>query len=568
MNAAKVFQLWRRILRDPALERDVFGGTTESLRARGLDPEEAEAAAQLARYPAAAEWPIRGYRFRVGALGIRTFQRYAPMTATVLGHHGRLDPAVRRFLEAGPWRENSQRLVHLTRDFLHETLQTADAELVAGFRDAIRLELAATELLLRLAPLPPEAWTASAFVVQDGELYQLSQAAAIVIVDHDLAPWIEDPDHAGQEPLDPAPQQVMLVHLRDVDALPEYARLTRAAAAVCAELQHRPLDVAAVAAIIGQNGEARARAMLTRFAALGVVRPEAGPARAEPGLDAQPVRYREWEEVLKRQAENASHPIREALNETVIDECGELQGARVLDLGAGDGRSAAAIARRGAHVTGVDLARGSLAAARAWADDTLEPELAGRLDFQEMDAGALTFADGSFDRVTCQRALWLFPDIPRVLAGVNRILRPGGRLVVQLWELAAGDALTAIDPPWMLGKSIVARFVPDLRTADYVPSSGLTADLLESMHRDAGLPARLLVHRRIVRRMEIETPAEYWGLLSVFAANIHVFYARQPPEVRAAMDEEWRMESARFRSRAGSYPLDIAWGVAVFIKDD
>lgn len=565
MNAEKAFRLWRRVLRDPALEQAIFGGSADELVAFDLDAEETAAAAALAGHRAAAQWPIRGYRYRVGDLTDETLRDYAPMTTAALEHHGRLAPAIRRFLDAAPWRENNCRLLQLICDFLDGLSRSPDVALVGGLADAIRLELAASRLLVRLAPLPVEAWLRPAFVVSDGERYVLGPAAELVTVDHDLGPWIENPDRAGQQPLEPAAEQLILVHLRGLDALPEYALLTRTAAAVCAELGRRPLGLADAAAMLGNDGAARARALLARFAALGILRPEADEARPAP--DEQPFQFREWDEVLARQAENAGHPVRQALEGTLVEGCGELDGARVLDLATGDGRAAVALARCGAQVTAIDLARASLAAARAWAD-TLGPELAGRIDFQEMDVGSLAFPGGSFDRITCVRAFWLFPDIPRVLGEVYRVLRPGGRFVVQLWENAVRDTLAEIDPPWLLGHSIVARFVPGLATVDYVGSSSVTAELLQTMHEGAGVPGRLLTYRRFTRHFDIETPADYWALLSVVAATVHVFYAGEPPEVRAAMDEEWRMESAKLRRQSGAYPVDVTWGVATFARDE
>ena len=48
------------------------------------------------------------------------------------------------------------------------------------------------------------------------------------------------------------------------------------------------------------------------------------------------------------------------------------------------------------------------------------------------DARALPFADGSFDVVTCHLAFMLFPDPPRVVAELARVLVPGGRFLAVL----------------------------------------------------------------------------------------------------------------------------------------
>jgi predicted RNA methylase len=61
--------------------------------------------------------------------------------------------------------------------------------------------------------------------------------------------------------------------------------------------------------------------------------------------------------------------ITEALElRLILDLMGELQGARVLEAGCGDGTLVCAAASRGAEVTGVDPDPAMLAAARSRAD--------------------------------------------------------------------------------------------------------------------------------------------------------------------------------------------------------
>lgn len=57
-----------------------------------------------------------------------------------------------------------------------------------------------------------------------------------------------------------------------------------------------------------------------------------------------------------------------------------------------------------------------------------------RVVYEEADAQALRFADGSFDAVACQFGLMFFPDKARALSEMARVLRPGGRLVLNVWD--------------------------------------------------------------------------------------------------------------------------------------
>ena len=92
--------------------------------------------------------------------------------------------------------------------------------------------------------------------------------------------------------------------------------------------------------------------------------------------------------------------------------------ARVLDLGTGTGAGAFAVARRFPHaeVVGVDLAGAMLAEARR----KTPAEVAGRVLFEQGDASALSFADGSFDLVAHANMIPFFDELARVLA-------PGGQ---------------------------------------------------------------------------------------------------------------------------------------------
>jgi ubiquinone/menaquinone biosynthesis C-methylase UbiE len=99
-------------------------------------------------------------------------------------------------------------------------------------------------------------------------------------------------------------------------------------------------------------------------------------------------------------------------------------GDQVLDVACGTGvlaREAAARVGPSGRVTGLDLNEGMLAVARR-----LRPEI----DWRQGDALDLPFADHAFDVVASQFALMFFPDRPRALREMWRVLAPGGRLAV------------------------------------------------------------------------------------------------------------------------------------------
>jgi SAM-dependent methyltransferase len=127
-------------------------------------------------------------------------------------------------------------------------------------------------------------------------------------------------------------------------------------------------------------------------------------------------------------------------------------GARVLDIGCGSGRHAAAAYRLpGARVVGADTAGADLAAARERLQlhDRLNAHGGGRWDLCAADGRHLPFADGCFDLVICAEVLEHVRADGRVLAEIHRVLRSGGDLAVSVprhgperlcWALSADYA--------------------------------------------------------------------------------------------------------------------------------
>jgi len=57
-----------------------------------------------------------------------------------------------------------------------------------------------------------------------------------------------------------------------------------------------------------------------------------------------------------------------------------------------------------------------------------------RVEFQQADAMALPFADGSFDTVVCQFGVMFFPDKDLSFREVYRVLTRGGRYLFNIWD--------------------------------------------------------------------------------------------------------------------------------------
>ena len=109
---------------------------------------------------------------------------------------------------------------------------------------------------------------------------------------------------------------------------------------------------------------------------------------------------------------------------------GAQPGERIIDVGCGPGffisELLAEVGPEGA-VAGVDSSPEMLAIARR------RTEGAPNVSLHDGDALALPVPDGSFDAAICVQVLEYVEDVARALGEMNRVLRPGGRVVV--WDV-------------------------------------------------------------------------------------------------------------------------------------
>ena len=158
-----------------------------------------------------------------------------------------------------------------------------------------------------------------------------------------------------------------------------------------------------------------------------------------------------------------------------IDRHAPLDAARVVDVGCGGGILTEALARRGATVTGVDLAKKSLKVAQLHA---LDQGLT--IDYRCVAVEALAAEQpASFDRVVCMEMLEHVPDPQSVVSSCAALARPGGWVFFSTLNRNLKSYLMAV-----VGAEYVLNWLPR-GTHDY--ARFIKPSELTRMARNAGL---------------------------------------------------------------------------------
>jgi 2-polyprenyl-6-hydroxyphenyl methylase/3-demethylubiquinone-9 3-methyltransferase len=153
-----------------------------------------------------------------------------------------------------------------------------------------------------------------------------------------------------------------------------------------------------------------------------------------------------------------------------------LQGLRLLDIGCGGGLVAEPMARLGAQVTGADAAQGNIAVAQLHA---AEQGLA--IDYRATTAEALADAGEQYDVVLALEIIEHVADPAGFVATCQRLLKPGGLLILSTLNRTARSFGAAIlGAEWVLrwlprGTHDWKRFITPDELAGLVSAAGLVA---------------------------------------------------------------------------------------------
>jgi SAM-dependent methyltransferase len=193
-------------------------------------------------------------------------------------------------------------------------------------------------------------------------------------------------------------------------------------------------------------------------------------------------------------------------------------GERVLDVACGSGNLALPAAATGARVTGLDIAPNLLATGRRHAT-----ALGLDIRFDEGDAEALPYPDGSFDTAVSMFGAMFAPHPELAAAELLRVVRPGGRIAMANWT-SAGLIGTML--------RLQATLVP--------PPPGLVSPMLwgdeDEVRRRLGLGiARFELTRRTISLSYPHSPEGTVELFRGFYGPTIQSFAGLEPDARAGL---------------------------------
>jgi SAM-dependent methyltransferase len=240
--------------------------------------------------------------------------------------------------------------------------------------------------------------------------------------------------------------------------------------------------------------------------------------------------------IAARYAESAA--LRTSLNAALIAAADLRPGQAVLDLASGPGVLAREAAQKvaGGLVVASDIAEQALAEGR-------RREPAGNLQFAAADAERLTFADGSFGRVLCGLGLMFFPDVPRALAEMRRVLEPGGLAVFSVWGEEARAPLVSC------ALRCIRRLLPPPKVERLSPFRFGDGALLRRTLEAAGF-AEVEVHVHVLS-CAFDSPQAYWQAFRDLAGGAAAGLSRLPEAMLARLGEEVAQELAPCRQGDG-----------------
>ena len=267
--------------------------------------------------------------------------------------------------------------------------------------------------------------------------------------------------------------------------------------------------------------------------------------------------YRNWQSAAagwEREREAVQAALA-PLTDWMLERLAAQPGQTLLELGAGTGETgllAARLVDPGGRVILTDRSTAMLEAAERRAR-----ELGlSNVELRAVDMEAIDLPDASIDGALCRLALMLVPDTAAALAGIHRVLRPGGRLVATVWDTVERN-------PWApaLWEAIERMTdLPPARPGGPGMFSLGDAGGIEALLADAGF--REIAVEPIAVEWRYDDFESYWRTQSSLNGSLSQLLPTLPQEERDLLADAVRKAVERFRSPEGYRAPGSALGIS------
>lgn len=252
-------------------------------------------------------------------------------------------------------------------------------------------------------------------------------------------------------------------------------------------------------------------------------------------------RFGEWERAAweQRAASYAASigDVTRGSTPALLDAAGVGPGTRVLDVGTGPGFVALAAAERGAAVRAADQSAAMVRIARA----------AG-VDAAQAGVETLPFGHATFDAVVAGYLLNHLPRPEAAVAELARVLVPGGRLAMTVWDVPAANPALGLFGPVVTDLGLTAVVPPG-------PDSQRFSDHAELRALLAGWFDVRVVHPRWTVRVE---PGAWFDAVADSTPRTGAVLAQAGPQLRARARERYvDVASARYGTGDRSVTLPV-----------